>query len=447
MTLKSSIRFLNHASVHVTCGEIGLLCDPWYEGDAFHKGWNLIYENPLEEINEVLGQTSHIWLSHEHPDHFSVAFFKRYGDVIREKGIKLLFQTTDDQRVVKFLHANGFKVQELRFDTPTPIGDDFSVTCLKDGFYDSGLLMECAGEKILNLNDCEVTTPPRASEVYAVVGDVDVLLTQFSFAAWKGGEENKIWREEAAAEKLKTMVLQIETFKPRYTVPFASFVYFSNTQNFYLNDSVNTPKAVLQTLAQTKGEIVVMKPGDILGGAQARVDNDAALTFWDTQYASLGKRDLNSFETVSYDSLATSFLDYRARILKANSGTLIRLVRKFSPIKAFQPVPVRVEDLGMTVMVDYLTETLRQTNEKPLLSMQSESLSFLLKNSFGFDTLTVNGCFEEAQSGGFILATKTLAIENLNNMGIRFSLSTLFNVRIIKLFITRLNRVARKLDA
>ena len=79
--------------------------------------------------------------------------------------------------------------------------------------------------------------------------------------------------------------------------------------------------------------------------------------------------------------------------------------------------------------------------------MQSESLDFIFKNSFGFDTLTVNGCFEEVIKNGFVRATKTLAIENLNNLGISIELKTLFNFPIIKLFLTRLYRVARKLDA
>ena len=79
--------------------------------------------------------------------------------------------------------------------------------------------------------------------------------------------------------------------------------------------------------------------------------------------------------------------------------------------------------------------------------MRSESLNFIFKNSFGFDTLTVNGCFEEVAKNGFVSATKTLAIENLNNLGIKIELKTLFNFSIIKLFLSRLYRVARKLDA
>lgn len=85
-------------------------------------------------------------------------------------------------------------------------------------------------------------------------------------------------------------------------------------------------------------------------------------------------------------------------------------------------------------------------HKQPLLFMHSESLYFIFKNSFGFDTLTVNGCFEEAPKG-FVAATKTLAIENnLNNLGIYINVATIFNFSIIKLFLKRLYRVAKKLE-
>jgi hypothetical protein len=71
----------------------------------------------------------------------------------------------------------------------------------------------------------------------------------------------------------------------------------------------------------------------------------------------------------------------------------------------------------------------------------------LFSNSFGFDTLTVNACFEEGRAGGFVAATKSLAIENLNNLGILVTSALIFNFSIIKLFISRLYRVAKKIKA
>ena len=120
------------------------------------------------------------------------------------------------------------------FNDQVTLESDFRVTCLKDGFYDSGLLIESNNEKILNLNDCEVTSNNRANEVFSLTGEVDVLLTQFSFAAWKGGKENKQWRDEAAVEKINTMRIQIGRFNPKIVIPFASFVYFSNAKIFIL---------------------------------------------------------------------------------------------------------------------------------------------------------------------------------------------------------------------
>ena len=51
---RSSIQFINHASVFIEYKSIGILSDPWYEGDAFHKGWNLLIENDENDILNVL---------------------------------------------------------------------------------------------------------------------------------------------------------------------------------------------------------------------------------------------------------------------------------------------------------------------------------------------------------------------------------------------------------
>jgi UDP-MurNAc hydroxylase len=56
----TEIKFVNHASVLVSHGNIRLLSDPWYFGSAFADGWNLLYENSDAEIMAVLECTTHI---------------------------------------------------------------------------------------------------------------------------------------------------------------------------------------------------------------------------------------------------------------------------------------------------------------------------------------------------------------------------------------------------
>ena len=112
MKIKTSLQFINHASILVKHGDISLLSDPWYQGDAFHKGWKLIHELKDQEINNLLERVTHIWISHEHPDPFSILFFKKFGDKLKKKNIQILFQHTNDKRVENFLIKHPLKCRQ-----------------------------------------------------------------------------------------------------------------------------------------------------------------------------------------------------------------------------------------------------------------------------------------------------------------------------------------------
>ena len=445
--MKTSIQFINHASVIIKGDNISVLSDPWYQGDSFHKGWNLLCEISDEHQLEVLNKTTHIWISHEHPDHFSIQFFKKFSYQINERKIKILFQKTKDKRVVQFLKSLSIEYFELKNNINLKLDESFSVTCLKDGFYDSALLVINKNEKILNLNDCDVTDSNKAKEIFFKTGEVDVLLTQFSYAAWKGGIANKKWRIEAALEKLNAINIQISTFKPKFVIPFASFIYFSNKENFYLNDSINKPSDVFEKFKHSKSKIIIMKPNDFIGDDFENFSNVESIEFWNKHYNGINQKKINFYDLVGYELIYKNFLKYCERISKKNNMTFIAIIRSISPIPFFNPVIVNVLDLNITLKFDYVSKKIEQTTEAPMINLKSESLNFIFVNSFGFDALTVNGCFEEGKVGGFVMATKSLAIENLNNLGISVTPSLIFNFSIIKLFIMRLYRVAKKLNA
>ena len=90
----------------------------------------------------------------------------------------------------------------------------------------------------------------------------------------------------------------------------------------------------------------------------------------------------------------------------------IAFIQSISPIPIFKAVVVYVSDLNITLKFDYVSKKIEQTTEAPMICLKSESLYYLFSNSFGFDTLTVNACFEKVRLGGFVAATKSLAIEN-----------------------------------
>ena len=111
----TSVQFINHASFKVNFENITLLTDPWYQGDSFHKGWNLLIEQSKDEIVSILKNVTHIWISHEHPDHFSINFFNNYKEIIQNQKIIILFQETRDNRVKKFFLQNKFEFITLKF--------------------------------------------------------------------------------------------------------------------------------------------------------------------------------------------------------------------------------------------------------------------------------------------------------------------------------------------
>jgi UDP-MurNAc hydroxylase len=433
------ITLINHACVKLSVGGMTVLCDPWLAGPAFNNGWDLLIETPLT-TDQVMEGVTHIWVSHEHPDHFVPKFF--IDIAARYKSIPVLFQATRDRRVASFLESRGFKVTELP-DRQVQTIDGVRVICGVSEFYDSWLHISDGTDAILNLNDCAEGDEAELREIAALVGRSDVLLTQFSYAAWKGGRENAHFRKLAATKKLETITAQVHALKPARVVPFASLVYFSNEENFYLNDHVNRPADSATTIAAAGAEPLILYPGDRWDSAVPH-DNAPALTRYASTYdamASLPRRAPG--DSVPLEKLENEFATYRERVFSQNSVALIKLLRRLPVLGAFHPVTIRLTDLNTTVSVS-VVDGFAQAGGTADVSMHSSSLSFLFNNPFGFDTLTVNGRFE-ATPEGFGKMTKSLAIGSLNAMGLAVSLRLVMNFKVVVMLLRRLASVIRNM--
>ena len=207
------------------------MSDPWYDGSVFHKGWKLIYELPVEETKKHLEKTDYIYVSHEHPDHFSPGFFfnKEYRAILEKNKTKILFQETKDKRVYNFLIKKGFEVIEVPNKKYITLKNNVKIKIVKLGYIDSALIIEGSKDKILNLNDCPLNDISEIKRFKKEHGVFDLLLTQFSYAAWKGNEDNKEYRQNAASEKLDTIINQYNILECKNVIPFASFIYFSTS--------------------------------------------------------------------------------------------------------------------------------------------------------------------------------------------------------------------------
>jgi len=445
--VKNTLTLVNHASVLIKGERKSILTDPWYEGEAFHRGWRLLYENPDADIEHVLSHTNFIWISHEHPDHLSIGFFRKYKEAIIDNKIVTIFQHTKDKRVIAFLKKGGFESIELATGEAFTLEDNFTIRVIKDEFYDSALLATVAGRKICNLNDCPLHSQKRINAFTKHYGHCDVLLTQFSYAAWKGGRENVQWRRSAAREKLMSLVRQGTTLRAKTVIPFASFMYFANELNSYLNDAVNTPRRVVEFCRDQNVDFrcVFLEPMESLdlGDAHPK-QQESSLQFWEDAFKA-NKTYVQYVNSSSTAQLAKLFKNYCERIQKKNSWWLIRLCSYLSI--AFQPIALKLVDTGEVILVDLANQSLCPSTREPEVALHSESLAFIFKFPYGFDTLAVNGTFEELRSDGFCKFAKTLAIENLNNIGYSFALASAFDVNVMLIFVERLKRASKKLNA
>ena len=440
----ATIEFVNHASVLLSDGQIGVLSDPWYFGSTFHNGWALLVENDDACIRDVLARTTHIWISHEHPDHFSPPFFKRYKDLILARGITVLFQQTHDQRVAGFLRQNGFAVREMPAGEVLTLAPGFTVQTVKSDLYDSALLATLGGKRVFNLNDCPLTSNADLQAFAAKYGRCDILLTQFSYAAWKGGRDNRAWRKRAAKAKLRAMHRQMTVLQPSVCIPFASFVRFSHELNSYMNDAVNLPRQVLAAHEAAHTRLVFMQPQEIQSLA-ALQQAPASLTFWQEKFKAAASMPLARYEMQpSAADLQAAFAAWQTRVFGKNSRLLMRLARALLPFHPFAPTTVRLVDQDTRVRID-LFGGLSVAQGEADIELHSASLDFILRNDFGLDTLFVNGCFEELRPGGFDAFAKCFAIGNLNAMGLHVGPSILRRLDVVSMLLGKLLAVRKNI--
>jgi len=444
----SNIEFVNHASVILSHDNVSILSDPWFNGAVFNDGWRLLHEVNAERINNILKKITHIYISHEHPDHFSPSFFtnEKNKNILIEKNVKILFQETKDKRVVNFLKKQNYEVIEVKNDEEIKLGDEVTAEIKKYDFYDSLFIFKTPELKILNLNDCPLR---EKNEIYSFkkkYGSFDILLTQFSYAAWKGGVKNKIYRETAAKEKLESIENQARILNCKSVVPFASYIYFSNELNSYMNDSINSPEIIKKFFLDKNINIVILSPGE-MQNLKNLVQKKESLDFWNRQYKEISLKPKDKFNiSVNFSDLNKQFDVYKNRIFKKNSKLIILFLSKIKIMNFFQPLKIKLIDHKKIYRYSII-KGLSETNDdtKYDIEMHSQSLNFIFKNEFGFDTLTVNGCFEATQSG-FLKSTKTLAIGNLNAMGLSLNFSLLLKQRIIFSFLKKLRKVLKKIN-
>lgn len=230
------LRFVSHASFSVRSRNTTLLTDPWLRGRAFNQGWALL--SPAAPVSWP--EVNYVWISHQHPDHLNFPTLRSIDPAERGR-LEVLYQKHPSLRVPRVLRGMGFaKVSELPLNRWIALRDGLEIMCGSVGSMDSWIAIRAEGITVLNLNDC-IVTRPHLAHIAKMVGQVTLLLTQFSFANWIGNHADE---KDEAGQKLRDLRYRVECLKPEFTIPFASFIYFASHENCWMNEFAVTPRRV-----------------------------------------------------------------------------------------------------------------------------------------------------------------------------------------------------------
>ena len=439
----ANLTFINHASYLIETEDSLLIVDPWVEGGAFDNGWALLDKSTTnEKLVEYLAQidkSKYIWFSHEHSDHFSVPFLK----MLKEKKVaaSFLFQKTLDGRVAQFIREMGFDVNESN-DKLEVIDSELSIVTFLYAGGDSYSLTMLNDFSILNINDCVVGDEEGAERVLSnykrYTKNIDVLLTQFGCASWVGNPDERQLRIESAREKLNRISLQAHKFEPRAVIPFASFVYFSDPENFHTNDSQNTPKDVLEHFEKNRisSKLIILKPWDELNLTKSLNQDlsarDENISHWCKLYHEI-KPSASRESEVSADEIREVYELFRKKIFKHFLGALSLLER----LNFIKPIRFHVHDLGVNVVMSYRDKLKIEDSDMANcdLSLSAATLKFVLKNEYGANTTHVNGKFQRVSKNGGAIFVRHFFLQEYMKMGYGLTAPfTTFKMIIGKLF-------------
>ena len=388
---KPIITFLNHSAFIVSYRNTKILCDPWFFGSAFQEGWELLYDRS-HDINDL--DFDYIWISHEHPDHFSIPTLKSLN-----KKTTFLYQQTNDKKVLNYLEGQGHKVIEIEDKQRIKIGDINIVLFICDG-YDSSILFEFDNKySFLNINDSRVDINDQLEKdiiPHLSINKVDLLAFQFSYANWAGNKGDiDIAKDQQRLTDNKNIYI-LEKIKPINCLLTASYVYYCHEENFFWNDNFFLEDA-LNSLEKTNfgTQIIVPEPNQKFDlpkiNPDLKLSNKKAINFWKELHKS---REIK-FRTKTIndiDQLKNSYFKFYERIFSRN-----RLIRKLTGVidpKYFN-LEILLEDIDKKVKIslfkkDFYIFTDKKENEKYDISITSETFIFLMRNDFSRGTLSIN---------------------------------------------------------
>lgn len=375
-----NIQFVSHASVLIDTSDAVIWTDPWLEGTAFNESWALY---PAPSITQqALDTVTHIWISHEHPDHFHLPTLRGLPESLKES-VTILFQKNNSQKMFDALRKIGFKKYlELPQREILALTEATSIYCYQVGNMDSALGVMAGGEVLFNINDAELNQKD-CDTIKMDLKKIDVVLNQFSVAGYSGLDDRELHLRKLADGILDNVVANHRDLGAKHTLPFASMIYFCREDNAYMNDYSNTVVDVHARLSREGLSCVALYPGESWNIATAH-DSESSLQKYRAAYESFQQAaEISSSAIIPLEKIEQAYTQ-RFKQIESHYWKIFR-----RPLK---PVNIHIPDLNCNVLMSMRTLQFQKIAPSPDcdLIINSQPLWFVFAMPFGCQTLGVS---------------------------------------------------------
>lgn len=421
MLAAPKITWVNHASYVLEASGAVLLTDPWFEGTAFDDGWALYSQTRADE--DLLRRVTHVWLSHEHPDHFSPISLRSIPEDARHR-ITVLYQTSRDRRVVDYCRDLGFgDVRELRANNWVQLSDEFRVMCNPWRLGDSYLAVETPAGLVLNVNDCVIRTAREAEAIFDDLGrrSPRIVLMQYGYANRVGNPDEVGLRQAAARSELESVGTVISVLQPKYVLPFASFIWFCHRENTYMNDSQSTATDAIRFVRDhTTSSPVVLYPGESWALHDDPPPADLSASRYDADLSTrVQGPHLTASDTVTLEALLDDGRAFAEDLRSVNGALPLAILDRLGRLG---PFAIWVSDLNRALLLSRRgLEPASVPANRCDIALGSAAFGFMLRHRYGGATLFMNGRFSAPPEGHLERILPLVNLRDANNRGIGVS--------------------------
>ena len=209
-------------------------------------------------------------------------------------------------------------------------------------------------------------------------------------------------RKEASKEKLDQIKSQIQFFKPKITIPFASYIYFCHEENKYMNDEITNIEKVRDVIKENNSKPIFLYPGSIYEINNNKNTFESDFLKYKKDFLNINSKEFIKTKKINFEELKLNSKNYLKKIKNKNGSLIMNIICFISVLSnfffkkdffGFSNTEIHLSDINKYVEFNWING-LREISEGKYnydVQISSESLNYIFLHDWGIGSLMING--------------------------------------------------------